>query len=153
MPSPRPDKALRRLIAELATASPGDVQEILAGLDFKQRQIAGRLLIEYSGQSDPTPHESPAQEFPAPLLVIDGLSTWLGRRLVTTVAAKGTRPMLVGPAGEMNLQMTSGAMETLRSCAEDLVAVGTLRRASDKVPQSRSGTGIGRFFPVLRRRA
>lgn len=101
---PRPsDRALRRLVAELATVAPDDVQAILAGLEESQRETVEALLASYQGEPEvvvtPPVWTSPASS------KIEGLSPWLETRLN-------------GP--DMEFAMTPAARQALNACAADL---------------------------------
>ncbi len=92
-----PDQSLRRLVAELATASPEDVGAVLDGLEPAHRRQVQALLADYLGEAAPPPVTQPPA-IPIPSL---GLSAWLMDRV----------------DGAEGIVMTPAAMETLRACA------------------------------------
>jgi hypothetical protein len=55
MPSPDPDTAIRRLVAELASLHADDIGAILDGLAAAERQAIEGLLQEYADQFQPAP--------------------------------------------------------------------------------------------------
>ena len=75
MPLRRSDRALRRLVAELATTTPEDVQAILEGLDKPQREEVRALLAAYLGEPS-TPMKAP-EPAAIPTSKLVGLSPWL----------------------------------------------------------------------------
>jgi hypothetical protein len=102
---PRPsDRALRRLVAELATVAPEDVQAILAGLEESQRETVEALLAGYQGEPEvvvPLPVWTP----PATAR-IEGLSPWLEARL--------------HGLPDTEFAMTAAATQALNACAAGL---------------------------------
>jgi hypothetical protein len=106
--SPRPpDQALRRTVAELATAAPDDVEAVLAGLDLPQRRQVQALLADYLGH----PPEILVAPTPVPAATsvskVEGLSPWLAARVEGDQQGEG-------------FSMTPVAVETLRACAAAL---------------------------------
>ena len=68
-----PDRDLRRLVAELASVGPEDLEAILGDLDAPQRRTVTELLAAYAGAAEPPPKGRPAAASPKalalPLLV------------------------------------------------------------------------------------
>lgn len=97
MRSPAVDRALRRLVAEIAHVRPDDLHSILDSLDAGQRRTVEGLLERYRGETIAEPAPLPG--------ALAGLSPWLSSRLE---AANGAG------AGHA---MTPIALEALRSAA------------------------------------
>lgn len=142
----RPDRDLRRLVAELAATSAEDLEAILSGLDPAQRQQVGGLLADYSGA--PEAAESlPPPPAPKPPPRLSGLSPWLAARLRQAGrldAAHASRPAGQPDAGGRLpgnvVAMTPTALRTLRACAETLEAE---RRPPDR-PDAAAGGLLGK---------
>ena len=107
------DRALRRLVAGLATAGADDVASILGELDARQRSTVEAMLDELSGRSP----VSAAVPKPAPAPVargeweIDGVSPWLAARLAGAGGDLAAAP--VDP-----FALTPEALKALRAAAE-----------------------------------
>ena len=99
MTSRKPDRALRRLVAELASEREEDVEAVLALLDPWQCAAVQALLDDYSGAPAPPAADQPDWR-------IEGLSPWLLRRL----------------EGEPPGATTAQGLELLRRCAASLRA-------------------------------
>jgi hypothetical protein len=70
-----PERALRRLVADLARAGDGEVEKVLGELPPPQRRRVSVLLLELNGESRapaPAPDEVPPTS---------GLSPWLAARV------------------------------------------------------------------------
>jgi hypothetical protein len=100
MSRPAPDHALRRLVADLATLHPDDMQFVLDELGAGQRDAVEGLLRDFAGLSD-KPTETPSR------LAVDvwRLSPWLVERLDAAVADR---------------EMTAHARSALKACAARL---------------------------------
>jgi hypothetical protein len=101
MSSASSERALRRLVAELAEAAPEDVEAVLEGLQPDQRAQVRSLLMSYSGEP---PADQPA---PARRKVETEdlrLSPWLRARLRASDAGEG-------------FAMTTAAGQALRHAA------------------------------------
>ena len=75
-----PDRSLRRLVAELATVAPEDIETVLDDLDPPQRRQFQALMAEYLGQpvaAPLAPEVAPVAGPSAP----PGLSPWLAARI------------------------------------------------------------------------
>lgn len=117
---PRPsDRALRKLVTDLAERPKADVRAILAGLDLAQRARVEQLMAEFAGAP-----ARPAQ--PAlPSINTEGLSLWLASRVSTAA----------GDAKADDFTMTSRTLVALREAA---ASVGIERR-----PAAATSTGLG----------
>jgi hypothetical protein len=116
MLSPRPDRALRRLVADLSEARSEDVAAVLAQLDPAQRRKVEALLIAYRGGGVAAPVQVVAHAPPAPD-PFEGVSPWLAARL------SERRPLRLaadtaGPGLEH--AMTAPALAALRSVAAEV---------------------------------
>ena len=77
---PRPtDRALRGLVARLASKRPEDIRAILDELDPAQHQQIDRLLADYAGS--PVKRPGAGEPESAEPGIPDGLSSWLIARL------------------------------------------------------------------------
>lgn len=119
MPSPRPDRALRRLVADLANARGDDIAAVLAKLDAQQRRTIETLLAEYRGAVVSVPVQPTAPAPPRPEAdAFDGVSSWLAARVSDRPASAA--PLRLGPdAGGPSLEhaMTASALAALRAAA------------------------------------
>ena len=79
MPADGSDRALRRLVAQLAKAGPADIDAVFDMLDPSERLQARALLDAYL-QPQPSP-DPPVRSLSPPPHRIDGLSPWLEARL------------------------------------------------------------------------
>lgn len=119
----RSERALRRLVAELAMTTPEDIEAVLAGLDERQRGTVEALLAAYRGE----PVESAPQPINGEAIRIEGVSPWLALRLETRTQSGGARP---GSLTEMStaemreagmaFTITPTTFEALRSAAATL---------------------------------
>lgn len=112
MPASTSDRALRRLVVQLAKASPADIDAVLDKLDPGQRREAQALLDAYLHPGTPS-----LGALPAPVDRIEGLSPWLADRL------EGKWP---GAAAQATLDITPSASAALRECALALIHAGRL---------------------------
>jgi hypothetical protein len=101
MPHPIPDRALRRVIADLAALAPEDAGAILVTLEPVQREKIESLLREYASYFDGTPNPPPADRSDYDP---SRLSPWLVQRL----------------EGAAAFEMTAHARQALRDCAARL---------------------------------
>jgi len=108
MPPSASDRALRRLVAELAGASNEDLQEILSALEPGERRSVEDYLASYVGAGGSTPPSIETSRPPLDLSKITGLSPWLAARLRDTPAADADIP---------EFAMTPTALEALRASA------------------------------------
>jgi hypothetical protein len=78
MPRPKPERALRRLVSNLATLHGDDIAAILGELDARQRRVVESLLHEHAEYlADPvSAPEGQQDNFDAA-----ALSPWLAQRL------------------------------------------------------------------------
>lgn len=117
--SPRvADRAVRRLVAELASVRESDVRLILSELSDGQRDRVRVLLASYGGAPD---QSAPPAVPKAPEMNMEGLSPWLAARIGYGVQSpRISRPRsfwlgrFEGPRFEF--RMTPRAQESLRSC-------------------------------------
>ena len=117
------DRALRRLVADLARARPADIEAVLDTLADDHRASVERLLAEFRGEKI-VPLAAVVSD-PAP--IIEGLAPWRLARLERRSQAAGTRAGMFGEmVGEearlagLHYAITDTAFETLRVCAADL---------------------------------
>ncbi len=111
-----PDRELRRLIANLASARPEDVTAVLDGLPPAARERARALLAEYLGEPLPAqrliaPEPAPQRPLPSKPIKLEGLSEWLAARL-----EQGP----IGRHGDQSFSLTPTACDALRACAAAL---------------------------------
>jgi hypothetical protein len=109
-----PDRALRRLVARLATLQDVDRQTVLDSLSPDQAREIARLIGDYRGETPP----GPLTAFASPWAGL-GLSPVLAQRL------EGDSSDLRIPAaersfGEMAVSLTPLTLSTLRRLAGDL---------------------------------
>ncbi len=123
------DRSLRRLVAELATASPEDLEGVLDQLSDPHRETVRAMLATYLGEGDDGPQLSEPSVPPSQVPRLDGLSRWLQARIGTGPDPRNEadRPFaFLKPRDEfgrdagLTFNMTSSALEALRSCAADL---------------------------------
>jgi hypothetical protein len=115
MPPARSDRALRRLVAELARAHPDDVAAVLAELEPTPRERVQALIGAYLGQAPPeqvVETLEPQAAEAADALGL-GLSPWLARRVRGEEAPDGGRSADAS-------RMTQTAQSALRAAAEEL---------------------------------
>ncbi|PVM84416.1 hypothetical protein DDF62_22025 [Caulobacter radicis] len=120
MPAPAPDRALRKLVAELAQATPEDVLGVLDQLPPAHRDEVSALLAAYDGA--PAQGVRPQAVEPA---VSAGLSPWLAAR------ARGA-------GGDLAFSMTPTATAALRECVPT-PGVQPPSRASAPTPARANG--------------
>ena len=120
------DRALRRLVADLAAANEEDIEAILSELGPHRRRIES-LLAEYWGKAtvDETPEPAP-EAGAAALSELEGISLWLSARLVPPGETGDENP----PANAKDsrrqdrlrrFRMTPLALEGLRRSAAELL--------------------------------
>lgn len=120
MSPPPSDRALRRLVADLAVSRPQDVTAILGELNASQREIVIGLIEEFHGSGAPLL----LAQTPPPQRVA-GLSSWLQSRLDGDMAAAPGFAFADGyvwdtnQAGDLDgaFTMTPMALEGLRTSA------------------------------------
>lgn len=145
MPRPSAERALRRLVASLATAEPEYIDAVLDQLTPTQRARTQTLLQNYldGTRAHPTlPSDARGPE----LASTPGLSPWLAMRLgedprPERFSLGRPRSSGVSQIGRTDFSMTPAAVEALRSC------VGELRIDTNTDP----GEPVG-WFGQLRRR-
>ncbi len=144
VPPRESDRALRRLVAELATVSAEDVEDILSQLKEPDAREVRTLLASYLAADGDSP--GPVSPEPGPPLPIriDGLSPWLSARLgsasdsTTPRRRSGARPSLdpYGRDAGLAFSMTPVALDALRSCAAALqLELGPAPAATPPPPQ------------------
>lgn len=82
MPPNPSDRALRSLVARLASRRPEDIRAILEDLEPSQRRQIDQLLADFAGA--PVKGSGAPDPEPAQAITTDGLSSWLVARLKTT---------------------------------------------------------------------
>lgn len=92
-----PERALRRLVADLSRLHPGDAEAILAALDADERARLDRLVAGGAGPTD----AEPAWRY-------EGVSPWLLDRIEPDEGVRGRDFVLMTPA----------AIEALKAAAE-----------------------------------
>lgn len=133
--SPPSDRKLRRLVADLAGATPEDIQAVLSGLEESQRERVEGLLAEFAGDEPPRPVRAAAPRGPArrdgPSL--DGLSPWLLDRLARAglTAADAAESLRIWTAHDLGFGMTPTATDALRKAALELRAEQGARRGDE----------------------
>lgn len=147
--SPRPaDRALRKMVAELAVMRSEDVEAILADLGAEQRARVNGLLAEYRGIAPkPAARATKPGLAPAPGLdAIDGLSDWLAVRIR---AAANHADSLAWPAlGMAGFAMTDAGRTALLAAADKARAAFPARPATPR-PADSAGSLAG-FLALLR---
>ena len=141
MPRPTSDRALRRLVAELAMLGDEDVEDILGQLNSSQRDAVESMLAELRGpyvQSDPTP----------PRIDLAGLSPWLSVRLGGPPARRGLfgrdrKIDAYGRAAQTDFRMTPPALDALKSCA--LAVQGPAATSQASAPRRLEGMAAALF--------
>src|SRR5438552_4195023 len=109
MPPPPPDRALRRLVAELAGLRDADADAVLSDLGETHRATVRHLLDGYRRAEPPAPHGRA-------MVSLEGLSPWLAARLGKAVA--GDARLKASAAGRedppgLAFDMTPFAMRAL----------------------------------------
>ncbi|WP_133244755.1 hypothetical protein [Caulobacter radicis] len=120
MPAPVSDRALRKLVAELAQAAPEDVLGVLDQLPPAHRDEVSALLAAYDGA--PVQAVRPQIVEPA---ASAGLSPWLAARARSV-------------GGDLAFSMTPTATAALRECVPT-PGVQPLARASAPTPGRANG--------------
>jgi hypothetical protein len=147
MPPRPPERALRRLVAELAALRPADREAVLSELEEAPRTTLQALLDAYREFEQGSP--SPRGPKTRTIVNLSGLSPWLAMRLD---AAVSTDPTLVASAAEREgwplpaFEMTQFARRALAAAA--------VAAAEQTLPFPRSGaspdsdwfTGLFTFF-------
>jgi hypothetical protein len=103
MPRHNPERALRRLVADLSRLHPGDAEAILAALDADERARLDRLV---AGGPEPTGAE-PAWRY-------EGVSPWLLDRIEPEAGGRGRDFVLMTPA---TIEALKAAAEPFRTQA------------------------------------
>ncbi|MFI4973095.1 MAG: hypothetical protein ACHP84_00990 [Caulobacterales bacterium] len=115
---------MRRLVAELATARPDDVDAVLGALETAQRRRVEGLLAEYVGEVAAGGATATAIADPRPQIA--GLSPWLAARLRDPPRSRRsprTQPLSAwGAPREAGFVITLAAQAALRDCAATLSA-------------------------------
>jgi len=109
MPPIRSEKALRKLVMELATATTEDIAAVLSMLDARSAAMVRALLAAYTDVGDVFGLEAPA---PRPATRTSGLSGWLAARV------------LGQPLDGEDYRLTPRTAETLRVLVAALPADG-----------------------------
>ncbi|MDR3508517.1 MAG: hypothetical protein P4L64_11515 [Caulobacteraceae bacterium] len=91
MPAPQSERALRRLVAELAGLEPQDVEGVLAELDPVPRRAVHNLLQAYLGVPATAPSNA-ASDTPD----LEGLSPWLRERVERALGDTAGSPADLG---------------------------------------------------------
>jgi hypothetical protein len=153
----QPDRGLRRLVAELATAAPEDLDSILEGLEAPQRRTVTGLLAAYAGAAEapekPRAPPQPAATPPPPRTA--GLSPWLALRLrqgPRAAAAADPAGTWLGASAARRapgriVARTPAALRALRACAASLEAQRKPARpagTTDRVISRVRGAILGR---------
>ena len=126
MPPSASDKALRRLVAELATTTPEDVAAVLAMLDARTSAQVRALLVAYAGIGD-----AAEPEIDTAAVDTSGLSGWL--------AARTLGKPLAGPDA---YHVTPAVTDTLRTCAASLPRRSLSAQSPSKAAAGRDGLGL-----------
>jgi hypothetical protein len=108
---PAPDRALRRLVVELASATRGDIDAVLDELAPEQRERVQALMRDYGALAEAPSASAKARDVAA-LARDAGLSPWLADRL------GGRAP---------GLTMTPASVDALRACVIDACSDGADR--------------------------
>jgi hypothetical protein len=145
MPSRPADRALRRLVADLASLAPDDVEAILGELEPGQRARTQALLAHYIGAS-PTLAAPSVDDDAHRLAATPGLSPWLAARLLPPGADPG------GPAkvGGASLAATS-ARGAMTPRARDALRAAVAGLTLDDPPPTARSPGRPALFTRLRR--
>jgi hypothetical protein len=116
MSVPSRDRSLRRLVAELATASSDDVEAVLDRLGPRHRETVQSLVAEMVGIDAPTarPSDDAAALASAHRL---GLSPWLVARLNGEGSAQGAPNVAVTPAARAALRAIVSELEPAHAAA------------------------------------
>lgn len=107
MPRRRPDRALRRAVADLARLHPDDLGMILDALEPAEKARIDALVAEFSARPAPRPAAEPEAE---PVWAYEGVSPWLRARIDPNAKA--------GRASREFILMTDEARAALVAAAE-----------------------------------
>lgn len=144
MPHPPADRALRKLVAELAAQRPDDVEAILAELSGPQRDRVKALLADYLGTA-PASASAATPATPGPD-AIEGLSDWLAVR-IRAAASHGDG--LASPQfGTPGFAMTDAGRAALLSAASKARAAHPAQPAARKPAEATSS--LSGFLSLLR---
>jgi hypothetical protein len=102
----RPDRALRRAVADLARLHPDDAAAVLGALDLDEKAKVDALIADFQGRPLAV---APAPEA-EPVWAYEGVSPWLLLRIDPDAR--------VGRAGREFVLMTDAARDALRRAAE-----------------------------------
>jgi hypothetical protein len=119
MPFPQSERALRRLVADLARAPAEDIEAVLADLEPVHRARVQALIVDYLGGS-PKPTAQPAALRGRDYSKVAGLSPWLAERLGAAEPARRSGLLHRKAAAEAPsaaFAMTPAAQQALRQCA------------------------------------
>ena len=123
------DRALRRLVAEIAMAGPDDIRAILDDLEPAQRVRVERMLAGLAGESEV--RRTPVQTSIDRPALPDGLSPALMHRLGRDATEHGH--VIEGQASK-SFAMTTLALTTLQSCAAVMASQQASRVADAQRP-------------------
>jgi len=123
----RPDKGLRRAVADLAALTTEDIQAVLAGLEERQRESIEALLASYRGEPARSVSVVHLEQQTGESIAIIGLSPWLAARIERRSQSESSRPgafaamsgVEAREAG-MAYTITPTAFEALRTSAARL---------------------------------
>ncbi|HZZ34905.1 MAG TPA: hypothetical protein VFE03_04210 [Caulobacteraceae bacterium] len=115
MPPRTPDRALRRIVAELATLEESDREAVLEDLDHGRRRAIRALLDEYAGEP-----AAAAMVDKARPSIPEGLSPWLAIRIdAPTVERGGGQGEHAGLEPAFEFEMSPTALKALRASAAE----------------------------------
>jgi hypothetical protein len=122
------DRALRRLVADLASANEADIEAILSELGPQRARVEG-LLAEYAGKTVTDLPETPPVPVDADSLAeIEGISRWLSARISPREDAGGEQAATGKGAPRQDrlrkFEMTPVAVDALRRSAAKLRPAG-----------------------------
>ena len=103
MQRPRPDRAVRRAVMDLARLHPDDLALILDALEPAEREKIDALIAEFG-------NKRAAEDNPEPVWTYEGVSPWLRVRIDPSVKA--------GRASREFILMTDAACAALVTAAE-----------------------------------
>ncbi|HEY5723963.1 MAG TPA: hypothetical protein VIT45_16760 [Allosphingosinicella sp.] len=133
------ERALRRLVADLALASEDDIEAILSELG-PQRARVEALLAEYAGKAAAAvPQALPPSADSDPLAELEGISPWLSARIASRQETGGEPAGSGGSAARQDrlrkFEMTPAAIDALRRSAAEL-------RPPAPAPEPRRGRSL-----------
>jgi hypothetical protein len=105
----RPDRALRRAVADLARLHPDDAGAVLGALDPEDKARIDALIAEFHGRPVPAPNPAQPAVEAEPAWVYEGASPWLLLRIDPNAK--------VGRAGREFVLMTDAARDALGEAA------------------------------------